>query len=54
MYGKIFQSIIDGQYPHVFMATDDYVIMTGVSGIYIAAAIGTEEILRNYEIARSL
>ena len=52
MYGKIVQGVIDGQCPHVAMSTGDYVTMTGVSGIHIAAATGTEEVFRMFEVAR--
>ena len=52
MYNKLVQSIMNGQCPHVTTAAEDNVTKTSVSAIHIAAAIGTVEIFKKYEVAR--
>ena len=52
MYNKLVQSIMNGQCPHVTTAAEDNVAKTSVSAIHIAAAIGTVELFKKYEVAR--
>lgn len=48
IYEKIIQNIIDGMCPHVDQAPDDYVKETSISGLHVAACLGTVTAIKRH------
>ena len=47
VFEKLTKSILDNQCPHVSLASEDHVDITGIYGIHIALAIGTDKAVCN-------
>ena len=47
MYERVVENIVNGKCPHVDNVPVAYLVETGIYGIHIAAAVGTEEAIEN-------
>ena len=53
MYKRVAQCILVGKCPHVDEAPKDYIVESGICGVHVAAAVGTEEVLDDYRVQSS-